>query len=342
MNIAIIYPRFTGPYGRERLLLNLTRSLSKIDNKVTIYTHSTKLLIDKSLLKNIKVIEGNTPTFKNHQIATFVDLLLMPLLVSKIRNKYDVIVLIGWQSTFGGYFYKKFINKNQKVFYYCLEPPRIVYDLKQETLNKTSFSKKIILFPLLTLIKKIDFISVKSINNILSISDWTQKQVKSIYNKESLVIYPGVEIERFRKITKIFAKTKLKIPKNKTIYLSVSKLHYRKRLDLAIKVFLEYKEKDSLFYIIGDGPYKEEILKIIKKLGMDNIILLGELSDEEVTLFMKASDYFIFTAQNEPFGMAPLEAYVAGCKVIPHGIKYKPTDWKSVAKQHVKYYKLHS
>lgn len=337
MNIALIFPRFTGPYGGERLLLNLAYHMGK-HNSITIYTHSYKAL-DKALTKNLKIVEGFYPPINNHQIATLLDLFLMPLLTYKIKKNHDILLPIGWQSTFATFLYKIFKTPKQKVIYYCLEPPRIAYDLKKNNINTNNPLKKMLLLTVITIIKFVDKISVNSVDYIISISDWTYNQVKKVYHKQSLIIYPGVEVERFNKFSKNETRKKLGISENKKIFLSVSKLHIRKRLDLAIKVFEKEGGNNSIFFIVGEGPSKDAIEQLIRKKSYLNIKLLGKLSDEQVAIYMKASDYFIFTAQNEPFGIAPLEAALSGCEVIPYGIKYRPKNWQDVAKEHLRFYK---
>jgi glycosyltransferase involved in cell wall biosynthesis len=48
---------------------------------------------------------------------------------------------------------------------------------------------------------------------------------------------------------------------------------------------------------------------------------------------LNAADYFIFTAFKEPFGIAPLEAKAAGCKVIPQELPYPLLNWKEHAQK---------
>jgi len=339
MKIAIIFPRITGPYGGERLLINFSKALQKLGNDVTIYTHKLDK-IEKLNPENIVIKESLYPKINNHQISTLLDLFLMPVLISKINRNIDLLIAIGWQSAFGAFLVKKvpLSSYKPKLIYYCLEPPRLAYDLYQETIGEMSQLKRFFFIPVIFLIRYIDKISVNSFDHLTCISDWTYSQMKRIYGKNPDVIYPGIEVDRFNKISRYEARRKLGIDQKSTVYLSVSKIHKRKRIDLAIKLFQKNKEDNSVFFIIGDGPDKSNLNKIIDRVGEGKIQLLGELSDQDVTLFMKAANYFIFTAKNEPFGIAPLEAEVAGCKVIPQGNRYTPTSWQAMAYKSQKLY----
>ncbi len=333
MKIAILYPHLTGPYGGERLLINLVKELTKIGNGVTVYTHKIHPSA-KTISQGIPIIEGMYPPIQNHDLSSFLDLVFMPLLLRKVNTDIDLLISIGWQSGFGAFWYKKVSgNKKHKTVYYCLEPPRIAHDLKNNALKKVNLFKKIFQFPVTSIIQLIDKISVGSFDHIISISDWTHDQIKNIYQKESTIIYPGIETSRFNDLSKKQAREILGIPRGQHMFISVSKLHHRKRLDLAINVFQEKQDSYSMFYIIGDGPDKEMVKEAIKNTSLSNIKLLGQLTDYEVALYMKAADFFIFTAQDEPFGIAPLEAKYAGCTIIPKDTSHSVYNWTTVAQK---------
>jgi len=59
---------------------------------------------------------------------------------------------------------------------------------------------------------------------------------------------------------------------------------------------------------------------------------IGVISGEAVVLYNAAADYFLFTAKNEPFGIAPQEARVAGVKVLPKGRPYPILTWQESTK----------
>jgi len=332
MKIAFIFPKFTGPYGGERLVLKLSSELIDLGLEVTIYTHRFNNSCNSLKHKNLKIVDNKSLISKNHNVSTLLSFFYMPLLINKISSDFDIICGVGWQSAYGLYLLQeKNPEIKNKLVYYCLEPPRFLYDL-QVANSDFNLLSKIFIKLLSPFIKNKDKKSVSEIKNIFSISSWTSEQVQNIYKRKSDIIYPGIEIERFKKFKKSEARKILGINQEEKIFLSVSKLHYRKRIDKALKLFKEKEDNFSKFYIIGSGPEKENLIKLVDDFKLQNKIqFLGKLSDEKLVLYNNAADYFIFTALNEPFGIAPLEAKVAGCKIIPEDIKQPVCSWKETA-----------
>lgn len=343
MNICLICPRFTGPYGAERLVLNLSSELTKLGHFVTIYSHKFHPDCSSILSNDVKIVETGFPNIKNHDVSTLLDLVLMPNLARKVTGSYDIIHAINWQSAFGAICIKKIHGKKSKdvlILYHCTEPPRIVYDLKEMTLSNTTLWKRVLLIFIIPFLKYIDLYSVRRVNRIIAISDWTAKQIQQIYNIDADIIYPGIEIERFTKYSKDEAKTKLDISPDLKLYLSASKLHRRKRLDVALERYKEHSEKhQSKFIIIGDGEEKNRLEKLSKQMNLKNVEFLGRISDEDIPLYFMAADYFIFTAKDEPFGIAPLEAKVAGCELLGVNNQYPILSWKKSTEKVIAIYK---
>jgi len=342
MRICFIFPRFTGPYGAERLILKMSSELTHLNHNITIYTHKFHLSCKDIVSSKVKIVETGFPPIKDHDIASFLDLILMPNLALKINGNYDIFHLVNWQSAFGGFLAKILHSKYRKIpfIYHCTEPPRIVYDLKDITLSKYPFSKKILLKFILPILKYVDKYSVRRLDKIISISDWTAKQVREIYSRDSEIVYPGVEIERFKRYSKEVARKKLRLDRDTKLFISVSKLHRRKRIDKALRIYEEFSKsfRKSKFLIIGDGPEKQNLKNLVKKMNLKNVEFLGRISDDEIPVYYAAADYFIFTAKNEPFGIAPLEAKVAGCELLGVNTHYPILSWEDSTKKVIEIY----
>jgi glycosyltransferase involved in cell wall biosynthesis len=69
--------------------------------------------------------------------------------------------------------------------------------------------------------------------------------------------------------------------------------------------------------LCGDGPDKQRLMQMIKRLKMeDHITLVGEIPHDEVLDLMQQSKVFLHTSNYEGLGMVCLEALYAGAKVI--------------------------
>lgn len=322
-------------------MLYYASELVKQGNEVVIYTHKFSSDCSHLVSENVKIIETGFPKVKSHDFAVFLDYLLLPNLVAKIDEDFDLIQMWGAKGALAGFILRKLRKKyaNVPMLYYTGEPPRFAYDLRNETLNRIG-KIGLMLRIAIPIVKHLDKISVRSMEEIIVNADWVSEQFQEIYGRDCKVIYPGVEIDRFGKRSKQEARRMLGLTEDLKTFLSISKLHLRKRIDEALKVYQEYSKdmEKAAFFIIGDGPEEDNLRSLVEKLGLRGVTFLGRLSDEEVTLYYQAADYFIFTAKNEPFGIAPLEAKVTGCELIPEDRPNPIISWEESVKQMIKIY----
>ena len=83
-----------------------------------------------------------------------------------------------------------------------------------------------------------------------------------------------------------------------------------------LKALHKLKSRKPFYYlIIGDGPLKPEIIKMIRELTLDeNIKLLGLVDNVED--FLAIGDYYIHSSRGEGMSNAVLEAMYAGLPII--------------------------
>ncbi|MFA5384775.1 MAG: glycosyltransferase family 4 protein [Eubacteriales bacterium] len=100
----------------------------------------------------------------------------------------------------------------------------------------------------------------------------------------------------------------------------VGRLISHKNVDILLKAISEVREKipDIKCGIIGDGPEKESLTSLSKKLGLDNnVIFFGFFErDEDVYSYMKASKIFVLPSTREGFPNTILEANSCGLPAI--------------------------
>ncbi|HUR64106.1 MAG TPA: glycosyltransferase family 4 protein [Candidatus Thermoplasmatota archaeon] len=325
LDVGVLFGSIKNRFGGERLTLQTVEQLARhVD--VTFYT--------PGIASGLEPTGAATVTLgrlrKSHSKQTISDWLAMPPLARRTKH-HDVFLALGTQAALGG----ALAGRRHKVpyVYECLEPPRIFYDLKGAVPQRV---------PGLNLagpvIKRLDRWAVGRAAHIISISEWTQAQVKAIYGRDSTVIYPGIDTAAILAVDSAAARRKLGLT-NETVYLSVSKLHARKRIDRIIEVFAERAAADltARLYIAGLGP-EEQSLKALAAASpvADRIRFLGYVSDEERLAWLRASQVFLFMAIDEPFGIAPLEAKIAGCEVLPNAPPYPVPSLEESARQVLK------
>jgi len=165
--------------------------------------------------------------------------------------------------------------------------------------------------PLLSYLRMWDYAAAQRVDYFMANSKTPQARIKKYYGRDSQIIYPFVELERFTKISNL--KSQISNPQLKTqnydgYYLIVSRLAPWKRIDVAIEAcnWLKLPLK-----IVGEGPDRSRL----EKLAGPTVELLGRLTDEEVVRYYQNCHALIFP-QKEDFGITPLEAMACGKPVI--------------------------
>ncbi|MDO8619112.1 MAG: glycosyltransferase [Candidatus Daviesbacteria bacterium] len=191
-------------------------------------------------------------------------------------------------------FAKGIITKPEtKHICYCHTPPRFLWHLSGER----NFG---LLEPVLSKLRLYDAISAKRVDLFLAGSKNAQRRIKKIYQAESCVVYPFVDVERFARFKSF----------NGNYFLVVSRLNKYKKIDLAIKACLKLKVP---LKIIGSGSELDNL----KNLSRDNNLIefMGNLSDEKVAEVMSGCRALIICGE-EDFGLTSLEAQALGKPVI--------------------------
>jgi rhamnosyl/mannosyltransferase len=100
------------------------------------------------------------------------------------------------------------------------------------------------------------------------------------------------------------------------VVLFVGRLIYYKGLQFLIEAMRAVR---GSLLVIGDGPLRAQIEEQIRSLGLqDRIFLLGNVSKQDLPSYYAAADVFAFpsVARSEAFGVAQLEAMLAGLPVV--------------------------
>ena len=135
------------------------------------------------------------------------------------------------------------------------------------------------------------------VDEFWSISNFVQSRVKKYYSKNSVVIYPPVNVDKFYVSDKVG-----------DYFFMAGRLVSYKRFDLAVRAF----NKNGLpLKIVGIGSELDKLKKIAGK----NIEFLGLVSDEKLAELYSNARACIFP-QEEDFGIVPLESMASGRPVI--------------------------
>lgn len=181
-----------------------------------------------------------------------------------------------------------------------------IHGMEEKLLNKILF------FPLKKII-------IKNADSIRVVSERLKKWIKSKYKiDEGKIFNFHIYSDMVERLKNLKIKTK---DSNEFTILTVGRLVKVKNIGLQIKALKEVLKKfpNAYLIIVGDGPEKNRLEKISKKLKIEkNIKFLGSgfKNDFDLARYYKSADLFLLTSNHEGFGMVALEAVIAGCPII--------------------------
>jgi glycosyltransferase involved in cell wall biosynthesis len=187
---------------------------------------------------------------------------------------------------------------------YCHTPTRYLWSDTHsyiEELNFNKYFKKIIALSL-NKIRIWDRVAADRVDYFIANSKFIQKRIKKYYQRDSVVIYPPVDLSAFH-LSDDFG----------DYYLAGGRLVPYKRFDLIIGAF---ESSGKRLRIFGDGPDLDRLKNLAS--GHDNIEFLGRVSDAEKAQLYSRALAFI-NPQEEDFGITMVESLASGRPVIAYG-----------------------
>lgn len=305
-DIGILFPSLKRSFGAERLIVETADILAESAN-VILYVAAAR---PEASPKRAELVSLGLE-YDGHTAQTLGDWAAAPLLSKKTR-RHDVFLAMNYQGVLAGALAAR--RHRVPLVYHCTEPPRFLYDLRdlhKRRLPGAGFVED--------LARKLDSWAVRQASEVIAISDWTAAQVEAVYGRTSTVIYPGINKEPLLAVSREASRAALGIPESCKLYVSLSKLHPRKRLTQAIDAFSlrEMNNGSARLAIVGDGPDRGRLEEYARQLADPRISFEGYVDEVAKARWLRAADVFLFTARDEPFGLAPLEAKAAGAEVIP-------------------------
>ena len=146
--------------------------------------------------------------------------------------------------------------------------------------------------------------------------------VKSIFglpNDKIDMIPNGVDIDTYDSIEDNLSdfRAKFALPEEKII-LYVGRLVYEKGIHVLINAVPKVLSKaNAKFIIVGSGYMKEQLLTIVRGMGLEHKVLFQGFMDEKSLLrLQKCADVSVVPSLFEPFGIVALEAMAAKSPVV--------------------------
>ncbi len=293
--VAIVCDWLTGYGGAERVVLELHKMLPG----APIYTSQ----YDPTKIDWFKDADVRTTWLQKlpNSLRKFLPV-LRALAFSRLDlREYDLVITSSGAEA-------KFIKKlksSAKHICYCHSPTHYYWIRYDDYMQNPSFGKlnwlarfglKMLAGPM----RRWDYKAAQRPNVFIANSNYTKQNIKKFYNRDSTVVHPPVDIERF----------KLNAQIERHGFLTAGRQTYYKRIDLAVaactKLNLPLK-------VIGNGPEHDRLVK----MAGPTIEFLTDVNDVDMPRYFQQAMAFIFPGK-EDFGIVAVEAMAAGAPVIAY------------------------
>ena len=145
----------------------------------------------------------------------------------------------------------------------------------------------------------------KKVDRMIVPTEKVQKLLRGYRVENPIDVIPsGINLERFfkpcSKEQMVAERNRLGIPLHHKLCVSVGRLAKEKNETELLQFFKKLAPKDCTYLIVGDGPYRENLEKLTRELGLeDQVIFRGMVQPKEVPLYYQMSDLFLCASSSE-------------------------------------------
>lgn len=303
MKILVIsheYPPIGG--GGANACFYLTRGFAGHGHKVTIVTANYNGLPEREAILGVQIIRVNAKRkYQEHcsfqEMLSFLTKALPVVDQLEKKERFDICqIFFGIPSGPLGYYLKKKYQLPYIVRFGGGDIPGF-----QERFSKVYR----MIAPAIRLIWK-------NADSLVANSEGLQQLAYHFYDKEEVkIITNGVDTDYFRPVDKKGEVVKI---------LFVSRLIERKGLQHIIPKLSEIQKESGQqirLIIVGDGPYKEELVKITAESdAQDMVCFEGYKNKSEILAYYQDADIFILPSRKEGMPNVVLEAMACGLPIV--------------------------
>lgn len=277
--------------GAERVIASLEKIIS-FDKTFTLINIMKSDDLEKIFPQGNQIIKETFLKITKNKFRLFF--FTFHSLINRIKVDSDANLIISSSHAVAKGIRKT--NKNQlHISYFHARNFNYIWDDSQLFFG----AFKTIFYPIIYLLRKVDIKQAQRPDYIIANSLFVKTWIREKYNRDSYVIYPPIELERFP------------LEMNKEdYYVVVGRVVHVKKFDIVIKTFNHSGKK---LIVIGDGDQ----LNKLKSIAAKNIIFTGFLNADEVSKYIQKAKGFIQMGV-EGFGIAPIEAQACGTPIIAY------------------------
>ena len=293
--VAIVASWISGVGGAEVVLHQLHKALPDAPIYTSTYEPGGSGLFKSATIKT-SWMQKLPKIIRKHQLLTIPRQWYFGRL--KLNN-YDIVISAGSTE-------EKAVRAPDGVHINMCYTPSLQYWVKpEEYLNKEGSGGlnpvwRLGLKLLMPHVKRWDLVASKRPDKMYAISTAVQARIKKFYGRDSDLLYPPVDVDRF---------TNNGVQARKGFIIFGRQVQH-KRIDLAVAACNEIQAQLT---IIGNGPEHDRL----KHMAGPTINFKTNVSNEDMVKFISRAEAFIFPNE-EDFGIVAVEAQAAGIPVIAY------------------------
>lgn len=287
-DIAILHGNYLNRGGGERV----ADELARVCDAPLYYGFGNESAIPDDGIERIQLFDPN-PLSKwlSRKVYQYRDLMFMWYGTHRPELfDYDVVIQSG--NEFGWYVPKQM---DQTIVKYVHSPPRGPYDMHYKH-GDSALHRGYSLAAKTLYNHTTSYVDMHVAN-----SEVVAKRCRKAWAIDPEIVYPPVDVDSYGPE---YAETN-----RENTYLTFSRLYRHKRTREIVQAFQGIGGK---LIVGGDGPQRERL----EQAAGSNVDIRGYLSEQEKRRLLAEVDAFIFNAENEDFGIVPIEAMASGTPVI--------------------------
>lgn len=306
MKIAILVAGFLKFEGPSRIIECQSKEFIKKGHHITIFTFEADINLTNAEIIVIRPLK-NLLFKRIYRLIFLIDIFRIIKCIKKLKG-YDLIIChhpspICWLA----YITKRLCGVKYISYNHHIDDPELFPKLHERLYVKLYF------FLIKTILMNAD--------TIISVSEFSQKQLKEKYCLDSEIVYNGIDCDRFHKGINGLEIRKRYNLNDDPIILYVGRIVPYKGVHLLINAFKLVKQEvpNAKLVIIGEhriDRYSNEL----KEMSDDTIIFIGYISDEELNCFYGASTVYATASLLEGFDLPLVEAQACGKPVVAFDI----------------------
>lgn len=139
--------------------------------------------------------------------------------------------------------------------------------------------------------------------------------------RKIFVVPSGISLDRFdihfTKDDQAKMRRQLGIPEDHQVMVTLGRIAQEKNIQELIEYVHRMNRPKFTYVIVGDGPYRHELEKLVKKLGEEKrIIFTGMVTPEQTPYYYRVGDIFGSASSSETQGLTYVEALACGLPAI--------------------------